>query len=234
MVVLAVGAHPDDLELKCFGTLAKYVKQGHSVVTCTVANGSLGDYIRSPSELAEIRKQEATAAAKKIGATYIGLDIGDLEVDGHSPVQQRKMAELIRQVKPDVIITHSPDDYMSDHVETSNLVFYSSFASSIPNYKTETPCYDLVAAVYYMENSLGVNFLPQEYVDITEEQNLKLQAICCHHSQMDWLAEHDNQDMAHSAEVMAEFRGMQCGTKYAEAFRRLDVSGRVPCRRLLP
>lgn len=141
MVVLAVGAHPDDLELKCFGTLAKYVKQGHTVVVCTVANGSLGDYSIKPEELAEIRKKEATAAAEKIGATYIGLNINDLQVDGHSEYQQKKMAELIRQVKPDVIITHSPDDYMSDHVETSHLVFFSSFASSIPNYETQTPFY---------------------------------------------------------------------------------------------
>ena len=54
MVVLAIGAHPDDLELNCFGTLAKFVKQGHTVYTCTVCNGSLGSYVIEPEELAEM------------------------------------------------------------------------------------------------------------------------------------------------------------------------------------
>ena len=57
MVVLAIGAHPDDLELNCFGTLAKFVKQGHTVYTCTVCNGSLGSYVIEPGELAEMRQK---------------------------------------------------------------------------------------------------------------------------------------------------------------------------------
>jgi LmbE family N-acetylglucosaminyl deacetylase len=234
MTILALGAHPDDLELHCFGTLAKYVKNGHTVYTSTVANGNKGHYQIKPKELAEIRRKETSDAAKLIGAVYIGLDVGDMEIDSHDREQQRKVTDLIRKVKPDLIITHGPDDYMPDHTETSKLIFYAAFASSLPSYVTELPFHDDVVPVYYMENSAGINFNPGEYVDITEEYELKLNAIKCHKSQMKWLDEHDGFNMLDSARICAEFRGGQCKAKYAEAFAQSKIWPRLRCQRLLP
>ncbi|MDR3337057.1 MAG: PIG-L family deacetylase [Treponema sp.] len=234
MVVLAVGAHPDDLELHCFGTLAKFVKNGHTVYTSTIANGNKGHYQIKPRELAETRLKETSDAAKLIGATYIGLDVADMMVDSHDRDQQKKAVELIRKVKPDLIITHGSGDYMSDHTETAGLIFYAAFASSLPSYPAELPFHDDVVPVYNMENASGIGFVPDEYVDISEEFELKLDAIRCHKSQMEWLSEHDGFNMLDSARIFAEFRGMQCSVKYAEAFALFKKWPRLRSQRLLP
>jgi LmbE family N-acetylglucosaminyl deacetylase len=234
MVVLAIGAHPDDLELHWFGTLAKFIKSGHTVYTSTVANGNKGHYQIKPRELAEIRRKETSEAAKLIGATYIGLDIADMEIDSHNQEQQKKATELIRKVKADLIITHGLNDYMPDHTETANLIFYAAFSSSLPSYVTESPFHDDVVPIYNMENAAGIGFVPDEYVDISGEFELKLNAIRCHKSQMEWLSEHDGFSMLDSARIFAEFRGMQCGVKYAEAFAKFKIWPRLRIQRLLP
>lgn len=234
MNILAIGAHPDDLELYCYGTLAKYIQQGHHVVTCSIANGNLGHYEIMPDDLAKIRKEETTNAAQLIGAEYIGIDIGDMKVNAQDTDVQRKMVELIRSVKPNLIITHNPDDYMPDHVETSKLVFYASFGSSIPNYRTETVFYEAVVPIYYMETAMGIGFIPQEYVDISETIDIKVQALKCHKSQLQWLDDHDGFDIVHYAGVMGEYRGVQCNAKYAEGFRKCECWPRLTSNRMLP
>ena len=129
MNILAVGCHPDDLEIGCGGTLAKYAKQGHQVVMCHVANGYMGHAVIMPEELRAIRTEEAEAAGLKLRAReVINLDIPDLEVDSQDKALVIKMIDVVRRVKPDIIITHGPEDYMKDHVEVSRLVFDASFS----------------------------------------------------------------------------------------------------------
>jgi LmbE family N-acetylglucosaminyl deacetylase len=91
MVVLAIGAHPDDLELHCFGALAKFVKTDIPYIPVPSPT-AIKDIIKStnPKEFAEIRCKETSDAAKLIGATYIGLDVADMEVDSHDKEQQKK------------------------------------------------------------------------------------------------------------------------------------------------
>ncbi|MBQ2889160.1 MAG: PIG-L family deacetylase, partial [Clostridia bacterium] len=116
MNVLAVGCHPDDIEISCCGTLAKCVKRGDKVTVCHVANGNMGHEIIPPDELREIRAKEAKAAGSLAGIEVVSLDIGDLLPNGCDITQRDKMMELIRDVQPDFIITHSPTDYMPDHL----------------------------------------------------------------------------------------------------------------------
>jgi LmbE family N-acetylglucosaminyl deacetylase len=234
MTVLGIGAHPDDLEVSCFGTLAKYVKTGHKVYTCSLANGSLGHYEIMPKELAAIRLKETSEAARVIGAEYIPGCAEDMNVDSHNKEQQDKVIDIIRLVKPDLIISHSPDDYHSDHVETAKLVFYAAFASSLPHYFTKNPFHNEVVPIYYMENNAGINFQPQEYVDITREMELKIKALECHESQIKWLREHDGISIVHNLEITGEFRGLQCGVKYAECFVRCETALRIRAERMLP
>lgn len=234
MVVLAIGAHPDDLELNCFGTLAKFVKQGHTVYTCTVCNGSLGSYVIEPGELAEMRKKEAAEAAEMIGAKYVCMDIGDTAANAADVQQQVKMVSLIRDIQPDLIITHAPNDYMGDHVETHKLVFKASFDASVPHYEAPNMNPVSVCPIYFMENAYGVDFLPQDYVDITDEIDVKEKALGCHKSQVDWLRDHDNFDLLRYVRLSGEYRGVQCGAKFAEGFRKLDVSLRVNTKRMIP
>lgn len=235
MNVLAVGCHPDDLEIGCGGTLAQYAKQGHKVVMCHVANGNMGHAIIMPDELRDIRIEEAKAAGLKLGAMeVITLDIPDLEVDSRDKTAVAKMIDVIRYVRPDLIITHGPDDYMKDHVEVSRLVFDASFSSSVPHMETDNAFYPRVAPLYYMDTLAGVGFLPMEYVDISNEIEEKLVALDCHQSQIKWMLEHDRIDFLDFVRTVSKFRGLQCGAAYAEGFRRCGTWPRIHVGRLLP
>jgi len=99
MNVLAIGCHPDDIEISCCGTLAKCVKRGDKVTVCHVANGNMGHEIIPPDELRQMRANEAKAAGKLAGIEVVTLDIGDLLVNGYDISQRDKVTELIRKVQ---------------------------------------------------------------------------------------------------------------------------------------
>jgi len=235
MNILAVGCHPDDLESGCGGTLARYAGQGHHVVMCHVANGNLGHAEIMPEELREIRTVEAEEAGKVIGAAeVINLDVPDLKADSYDEGTVKKVIDLVRYVKPDVIITHGPEDYMKDHREVGKLLFDASFSSSVPHMFTGHPVFGTIAPVYYMDTLAGVNFLPTEYVDVSDTIETKLRALDCHQSQIRWLKEHDHIDFLDFVRTVSKFRGLQCGVKYAEGFGRCDTWPRMTVKRLLP
>lgn len=235
MRILAVGCHPDDLEIGCGGTLALYARQGHEVFMAHVANGNLGHAVIEPPELRDIRRKEAQTAGKILGAKEVfSLDVGDLMVSEFNEELVSEMAALIRHTQPDVILTHAPQDYMRDHVQTGQLVFNASFASSVPHYAPDTPAHPLVCPIYYMDTLAGVNFLPVDYVDISETIEIKLEALACHESQIKWMLEHDKIDFLDFVRTCAKFRGLQCGAKYAEGFARCQAWPRIPTKRLLP
>jgi LmbE family N-acetylglucosaminyl deacetylase len=109
MRVLAIGAHPDDLEFLCGGTLAKYAQQGHHVTMAVVTNGEVGSATLPKEEIAAIRKEEASAAASVIGADFFWMDFPD---EFLFKTEQSRLAfiNVIRRARPDVIITHAPSD----------------------------------------------------------------------------------------------------------------------------
>ena len=232
MNVLAIGCHPDDIEISCSGTLAKCVKRGDKVTVCHVANGNMGHEIISPEELREIRANEAKSAGALAGIEVVTLDIGDLLPNGCSTEQRDMVVELIKKVQPDFIITHSPTDYMPDHREVSKLVFDASFAASVPHYGA--PGKAAVVPIYYMDNLAGMNFNPTEYVDISDEIELKINMLECHESQLKWMRDHDKIDFAEFVRTCSRFRGIQCGVQYAEAFCQELVWPKVVAKRLLP
>ncbi|MGM0432901.1 MAG: PIG-L deacetylase family protein, partial [Spirochaetota bacterium] len=150
MNILAVGCHPDDLEVSCFGTLAKYSRAGHKVTACHVTNGNLGHVEIQPDKLREIRNKEAEKAAAVIGADSVTLDISDLSVDSMSDELNKKMVQVIRDVEPDVIITHTRQDYMRDHIEAGKLAFKASFHASIVHKYPEQGSTAPVVPLFYM------------------------------------------------------------------------------------
>ena len=232
MNVLAIGCHPDDIEISCCGTLAKCVKRGDKVTVCHVANGNMGHEIISPEELRVMRANEARSAGALAGIEVVSLDIGDLLPNGCDIAQRDKLVELIRKVQPDFIITHSPTDYMPDHLAVSKLVFDASFAASVPHYGTGGKA--AVVPIFYMDNLAGMNFNPTEYVDITDEIELKIQMLECHESQLKWMRDHDHIDFAEFVRTCSRFRGLQCGVGYAEGFTQELVWPKVVAKRLLP
>ena len=232
--VLAIGCHPDDIEVNCAGTLAKCVQRGDKVTVCHVANGNMGHAIIQPDELREMRAKEAQNAGALAGIEVVTCDIGDVVVYDSCKEQRDKVVDVIRKVQPDFIITHAPNDYMPDHVAVSKLVFDASFAASVPHYETGVPGDAKVTPIYYMDNLAGVNTIPTEYVDITDTIDLKLEMLECHISQMKWMRDHDNIDFAEFVKTCARYRGLQSGVQYAEAFTQCLAWPKITTKRLLP
>lgn len=236
MNVLAVGCHPDDLEISCGGTLAKYARLGHAVTMCHVANGDKGHVVIPPGELKCIRRNEAEQSGRLLGAAeVIGLDVPDLLVDAKCESTVALMVDVIRKAQPDVIITHHPDDYMRDHIEVSRLVFNASFSAGVPHYFTKSQeAYGKIPPIFYMDTLAGMGFLPTEYVDIADTLELKCRALSCHESQLKWLTEHDGVDFLEFVRTTAKYRGYQSAAAYAEGFQRCMAYPRMTTGRLLP
>jgi LmbE family N-acetylglucosaminyl deacetylase len=232
MNVLAVGCHPDDLEIGCGGTLLRYSMQGDRVTMCLVANGNRGHSIIEPEELRAIRHLEAERAAGIMGAALVELDLPDLEVDSYQAETVKRLVEVMRDVRPDVILTHSMDDYMKDHVEVSRLVCDASFSASVPHFASGKA--HGIVPLYFMDTLAGVNFLPEEYVDISAVIDRKIEALEQHESQVKWMRDHDGIDFSEFVRVCSRYRGLQCGCAYAEGFCAYRAWPRLKPQRLLP
>ncbi len=233
MKVLAIGAHPDDIELICAGTMAKFKQQGAEVFLCHVCDGNKGSKIYKPEELAEIRRNEALESAKLIGATSIwaGLSDGEVVLDLNS---RKKVVEVIRQTAPDLIITHSPNDYHSDHINTSRLVFEATYLAGLVLWDSAYPAPEKLPYLYYMDTLAGVNFFPEEYVDISDTIEIKIEMMMKMKSQLGWLKDMHNCDAAEFIRTVARFRGFQAGVEYAEAFVQQKMYPQGLTKRILP
>lgn len=234
MNVLAIGCHPDDIEIQCAGTLAKCVKRGDRVIACHVANGNMGHVVIPPKELGPMRENEAKKAGALAGIEVLNIDIGDLLPNGCDIEQRDKVIEVIRYADPDFIITHSPTDYMPDHLAVNKLVFDASFAASCPQYNKGKYPASKITPIYYMDNLAGLKFEPTIFVDITEEIDLKIQMLECHESQLKWMRDHDHIDFADFVRTCSKYRGFQSNCAYAECFCEEVNYPKVVTRRLLP
>ena len=234
MRVLAVGTHPDDVEIACSGTLAKCVKRGDTVIVCHASTGNLGHVIIPPDELTKIRAEEARRAGARAGIEVICAGFNDLDIYDNNKEARDKMVDIIKYANPDFIITHNPDDYMPDHTAVSRLVFDASFTATLPNYKSKYSEPAKLVPIFYMDTLAGVNFNPTEYVDISDEIELKMQMLECHESQLVWMREHDNIDFADMVRTCSRYRGYQCGVDYAEGFRQCQVYLKGSAKRYLP
>ena len=234
MRVLAIGAHPDDLEILCGGTLARFVQEGHEVVMCHATRGDRGSFVHSSEEIARIRGVEARAAAVVCGAEYATLGFSDCEINAADPSQQRAVVDLVREARPDLILTHSQGDYMGDHNEIARLVFECSFYATLPLFETAKPHHSSVTPIYQIETIMGVGFQPTEFVDITATIDTKVAMLEAHESQLTWLRDHDGVDIVEQMKTTSRFRGQQCGVAYAEGFAQCLTWLRGTTRRLLP
>ncbi len=241
MNILAIGCHPDDVEIACAGTLAKCARRGDRVTVCHISTGDLGHVLIPPKELTAIRAQEAQAAGRLAGIEVISAGFHDLDIYDNNREARGRVVDVIRYADPDLIITHNPDDYMPDHTAVSRLVFDASFAATLPNL-TDYPhrfsdpdgAPARLVPIYYMDTLAGVNFVPEEFVDISDVIDLKLQMLECHESQLVWMREHDGIDFADMVKTCSKYRGYQCGAAYAEGFRQCKAYLKGTAKRLLP
>ncbi len=241
MNVLAIVAHPDDMEFCCAGTLSKCVKRGDRVICCHVSSGSLGSVSIPPEELRPMRAAEAKVAGALAGIEVIYGGFDDLEIYDNNKEARDRIVDVIRYANPDFIITHYPEDYMPDHTAVSRLVFDASFTATLPNYTDYPHVYSAVdgepaklCPIYYMTSEGGINFDPTEFVDVTDEMDLKIEMLKCHKSQIEWLSDHADSDSIDQLKYVGKFRGMQCGVEYAEAFTQCQAYLKGTTKRLLP
>ena len=165
MKILALGAHPDDIEIFMYGLVSIYKKNGNEIYTIVATDGSKGGSLEDEL-LSKKREKEAVAGLKEISKP-IFLNIPDGEL-GENPKHKRIIKENILKIMPDLIITHPQNDYHSDHRSLSFLT-----SSVVSHY----------IPVLYCDTLMGINFNPNFYVDITEFSLLKEEAILKHESQ---------------------------------------------------
>lgn len=209
--VVVAGAHPDDPETGCGGTIARYSDLGHEVVVLYLTRGERGIKGKAYPEAAAIRTAEAEKACEILKArpVFAGQVNGNTEVNYARYDQFRKVLEAER---PDVVFTHWPVDTHEDH-RANSLLVYDAWLRMSKKF-----------ALYYFEVMTGAQtsqFSPSHYVDITEAETRKRAACFAHVSQNpdEFYTYHDE---------MNRFRGLEYGVKYAEAFIRHVQSPEVP------
>mgnify|MGYP002378389919 CR=1 FL=1 len=235
MNILALVAHPDDAEILCAGTLARYAADGHRITLAIFTDGSMGDREIPPATLAGLRRAEAEEAAGLLGARLLWGGIVDEHVFPDAE-QRRRVIDLLRESDPDVILTHHPGDYHPDHRHLAQLVFDSYFQKGLPFVPGQKlpACRFGEAQVYHLDTVGGIGNLPADYVDITPVMELKRRMLRCHRSQFKAMSDLAHCDLEQLVEIQARFRGLAAGCLYAEGFTRLESWQRGSHRRLLP
>ena len=228
MVVLAVGCHPDDIEFMMSGTLFLLGEAGCSLHYLTIANGDMGSMTLPRSRIAAIRRRESMRAADYLGAVYHESITGDIEVFYHSRLI-RRVAAVVRRVKPDIMLVQSLEDYMEDHMASARLAVTAAFVRGMPNYRTipSVPPIDSDVMVYHsLPHTLGDQMrrpiIPEFYVDVSSVMDRKERMLAMHESQKSWLDRTQGFDsyLATMQGIAAEVGSMSGRFRYAEAWRR--------------
>ena len=226
--VFAIAAHPDDIEFLMAGTLLRFGQAGYELHYMNVANGCCGTTVHSREEIANIREGEGIEAATFLGATFHKSICNDLEIFYDKPTLA-KLAAIIREVQPSVILTHSPVDYMEDHMNTSRLVVTAAFARGMPNFETYPPaeiCSNSVAIYhaqpYSNKDPLGETIIPHIVVDTEDLIEKKIEALALHQSQKRWLDESQGLDsyLQTLKSLDRQVGEMSDSFKYAEGWRQ--------------
>lgn len=227
-IVFAVAAHPDDIEFMMAGTLGLLHQAGCQIHVMNLARGDCGTETLSPADIAKIRTGEARASAAILGATFHEPLVDDLMIF-YEPGLLRKLAAVVREVHPTILLLQSPQDYMEDHVNTSRLMVTAAFARGMKNYITDPPQPPLShsMAVYHalpygLTDQLRRVVKAELYVDIGPTLGLKRDMLACHRSQKDWLdASQALGSYLKTMEDMAAEVGQQSGAfRYSEGWVR--------------
>jgi LmbE family N-acetylglucosaminyl deacetylase len=225
--ILAVGAHPDDIEILGAGTLVLLKDKGWKIECATMTPGDCGSTTLGRDEISRIRKSEAAASAALLQANYHCLGCDDIFISYDRPTLL-KAIKLVRQVKPAIVFTMSPQDYMVDHELTSRVIQTACFSAGIANIPTDgTEPFLKIPCLYYFDpiegkDNFGTSVRPTTIVDITSTMATKEKMFRCHASQQSWLkAHHEVDDYINSSlKELSAKRGREIGVSFAEGFRQ--------------
>ena len=196
MKILAIGAHPDDIEIFMFGFLSCCKEMGYKISAIVATDGSLGGD-NYDNRLVENRKKETQNGLNSLGTPiFLNLPDGSL---GNENIHTNIVKNSIEKVSPDLIVTHYYKDYHSDHINLSKIV-KNVAGHHIP--------------VLYCDTMMGINFNPTYIIDISKYMTDKIKSISCHKSQ-------NPERFVKLIRLMNSYRAAQCNApegEYAEAY----------------
>ena len=190
---IAIAAHPDDIELMMAGTLLALKSIGYAIHYLNLSTGNVGSIQHDSETTKRIRLKEAKQSASILGAQFHEPFCDDLEIF-YKEENLRRLAGIIREVKPSIVLTHSPSDYMEDHMNTCRLAVTAAFSRGMPNFKTSPPLpagnYDCTlyhSLPHTLRDQLRNPIIPGAFVNTTSVQEKKMEALRSHQSQQNWL-----------------------------------------------
>lgn len=231
--VLAIAAHPDDIEFGMCGTMLQLKQRGWDLHYMNVADGSRGSTKLSPKECAAKRLEEGREAASRMGATFYPPVGRDMEMAYTTELFQ-KVAAVVRQSRASIVLTHSPQDYMEDHEFVCRLAVSAAFAHGMPNFETLPPVepYYEPVTVYHAQPvgnrlPLGQRVRPHFWVDIEAVMDGKREALEAHESQREWLDASQGMDsyIQTMIDMSADCGQMSGKFQMAEGWRRREHWG---------
>ena len=231
--VLAIGAHPDDIEFLCGGTLALYARAGHKVYMAIATNGEVGSATLSKDEITAVRHAEAQASCDVIGAQLIWMGFPDEWLFNDRETRTR-FIDAIREARPDVMFVHSVNDYHPDHCVSGQVAVDARIPATVRLVETALPPAEKIPHIFFMDTIGGSGFAPESYVDITSVIDVKREMLLKHESQDAWLQHVLNMSYGEFMESHARVRGMEIVKGYAEAFVELKSYPRTGSAAMLP
>ncbi len=228
MTVLAVACHPDDMEFMMGGTLLLLKQAGCTLHYLNIANGCAGSATLGPAEIAAVRRAEAMKAAEVFGAVYHESLADDLDVF-YAQDLIRRVTAIVREVKPDIVLTMSLEDYMEDHMNAGRVTVTATFLRGVGNYRSipDRPPVLEDAMLYHstphiLTDMVRRPIVPEMYVDVGSVMNLKEKALACHASQKEWLdATQGFDSYLRTMRDLTEKVGTMSGAfRFAEGWRR--------------
>ncbi|MBI2423955.1 MAG: PIG-L family deacetylase [Candidatus Hydrogenedentes bacterium] len=232
-IVLAIAAHPDDIEFMMAGTMVLLHQLGCDLHMMNLCNGCLGSQTESPKMIAQRRQDEAQEAARRLHAELHPPICNDVELV-YRPEYIEKVASVVRQVRPSILLIHSPEDYMEDHMIACRISVTAAFVRAMPNYITvppRNPYYEDVtlyhALPYGLRDGLGRAVQPEMFVDISAVVEEKKKALASHKSQKQWLDKTQGIDsyLDTMEEMSREVGRWSFAFKNAEGWRRHNSLG---------
>ncbi|MDR1962490.1 MAG: PIG-L family deacetylase [Planctomycetaceae bacterium] len=228
LTVFALACHPDDIEFVMSGTLLLLQQQGWNLHYMNIANGSLGTEEFSREDIIRIRTEEARKAANSIGAVFHAPLVDDYNVFFERETLA-KVASVVRQVAPDILLLQSPVDYMEDHQNAARLGIAAAFCRGMPNMPVDPPfpSTNKDVVLYHAQPHGNRDMLRRTvhagmYVNISGVLEQKRAMLACHESQKNWLDASQGMDSyLISMEETARETGKLSGRyEYAEGWRR--------------
>ena len=230
---IAIAAHPDDIELMMAGTLLLLKQAGYEIHYMNLSRGDCGSMDYGAEELKKMRLEEAKNAARILGAYFHPPFCNDLEIL-YDVEKLKKLTSVIREVKPKIVLTHSPEDYMEDHINTCRLAVTASFARGMRNFQSdpERPTDNYDCTIYHASpHTLTDNFrrriIPGAFVNTGSVHEKKMNALKEHKSQQTWLdaSQKMNSYLQEMEDISLKVGDMSKVFTYAEGWRRHQHAG---------